>query len=62
MDTGINADGVAMLNGGPYEELRHYDPRVDISADEFWKKIKEHDARGQIMTAKSNGQFGGKFI
>lgn len=25
LDTGINADGVSMLNGSPYDEIRHWD-------------------------------------
>ena len=56
LDTGINADGVSMLNGGPYEELRHYDPRMQMSVDDFWDKINHHDALKQIMTVKSNQQ------
>ena len=39
LDTGINADGIAMLNGGPYDEIRHWDPNTRPSVDEFWNII-----------------------
>ena len=62
LDTGINADGVSMLNGSPYDEIRHWDTRNGMTVDKFWDLIKSHDDDRSIMTVKSSPQTGGTFI
>ena len=62
LDTGINADGVTMLNGSPYDEIRHWDKNNRMSVDEFWDLIQSHDRDRSIMTVKSSPHQGGIFI
>ena len=62
MDTGINADGVSMLNGSPYDEVRHWDKNSGMTVDLFWDLIKSHDRDRSIMTVKSSPTPGGTFI
>ena len=62
LDTGINADGVSMMNGSPYDEIQHWNPRSAPSVDDFWNLIRSHDDDKSIMTVKSSPQPGGNFI
>ena len=62
LDTGINADGVTMLNGSPYDEIRHWDSSNRMTVDDFWDLIKSHDRDRSIMTVKSSPKQGGTFI
>lgn len=43
LDTGINADGVSILNGGPYEMIQHSVQNIKYNLDEYWELIKNHD-------------------
>ena len=54
LDTGINADGISMLNGSPYDEVRHWDPATRPTLDEYWELLRQHDKVKNIITVKSS--------
>ena len=50
--SGMMADAVSVLNGGPSESYDHYGSR-SVTKDEMWDKIIAAKADGDIVTAAS---------